>query len=99
MSHPFAWTIGGAIAVGGWQAAKWRQGTSYVRNLESSPEGYVLVEMDDDNVFVADPEHLQSLHGAQQSRTPVRYWINNFQRVYGQPRGGLGDVSLVKRFF
>ena len=78
--------------------AKWVRGTARVRDISSSPEGYVLVEMDDDNVFVADAESLHSLHAAQQTHTPVRYWINNFKRVYGRPRGGLGDHSLVKGF-
>lgn len=97
--HPVTWAVAGSIAVAGAQHAKWNKGTARVRHLESSPEGLVLVEMDDDNIFVADPEHLQSLHSAHQTQTPVRYWINNFQRFYGRPRGGLGDVSVVKRFF
>jgi hypothetical protein len=88
---------GASVAVWGLGKAKWRSNTAYVRHLESTADGYVLVEMDNNDAFVADLEQLQSLHGAQQSRTPVRYWINNFQRFNGLPRGGLGDVSLVKR--
>jgi hypothetical protein len=96
MLHPFknhpvvaGVTILGGIALK--NHAQWRKGSAYVRHLESTPDGYVKVEMDDDYTFIADPEHLQSLHGAQQTRTPVRYWINNFKTVYGLPRGGIGE--------
>jgi hypothetical protein len=95
--HPVAWAAASGLALVGLNRAKWKEGTARVRLLESGPEGLVLVEMDDDNIFVTDPEYLQSLHSAHQTQTPVRYWINNFQRLYGRPRGGLGDVSLAKR--
>ena len=90
-NHPVI--AGGGLMVGlaVKNRAQWRKGTAYVRHLESTPDGYVKVEMDDDYTFIADPEHLQSLHGAKQTRTPVRYWVNNFKTVYGLPRGGLGE--------
>jgi hypothetical protein len=90
-NHPAL--VGGTLLVGlaAKNHAQWRKGTACVRHLESTPDGYVKVEMDDDYTFIADPEHLQSLHGAKQTRTPVRYWINNFKQVYGLPRGGLGE--------
>lgn len=97
-NHPIVVACGGAIALAGLSKAKYTRGFACVRQLESTSDGYVVVEMDDDRVFVADLESLQSLHGAHQSRTPVRYWINNFKRIYGVPRGNLGDISLVSRF-
>lgn len=99
MSHPVAWAIGGFGALKALDKVKWVHGTARVCYLESSPEGWVLVEMDDDRVFVADPETLQSFHAARQTGTPVRYWIDNFHRVYNRPRGGIGDISIVRRFF
>jgi hypothetical protein len=97
--HPIRWAIGGTLAIAGASRAKWREGTACVRHLYSTPDGFVHVEMDDNNVFVADAEQLQSLHAAKQTHALVRYWINNFQRVDDTPRGGLGDISVVKRLF
>ena len=88
---------GGVVAVWTLKKAKWKYGSAYVRHIESTADGHVLVEMDNNDAFVADGEQLQSLHGAQQSRTLVRYWINNFERFNGLPRGGLGDARLVNR--
>ncbi len=97
--HPVTVGLAAGVAVAGVNKAKWKRGTACVRRLTSSPEGYLSVEMDDNSVFIADQENLQSIHSAQQNQTPVRYWINNFQRIYDIPRGGLGDISVVKRFF
>ena len=53
LHHPVAWAVAGSVAIAGTNRAKWSKGTARVRHLESSPEGLLLVEMDDDNVFVA----------------------------------------------
>jgi len=97
MGHPVLDIAVGLAAVALLKRAKWNHGSAYVRALQSTPDGWVVVEMDNNDAFVADLEQLQSLHGAQQSRTMVRYWTNNFQRVGGLPRGGLGDARLVNR--
>jgi hypothetical protein len=102
MSHPLQnHPIVAALGVGGALMAlnkvKYTRGTACVRLVEKTSDGYILVEMNDDRVFVADEESLQSLMGAYHSKTPVRYWINNFKRVYNVPRGSLGDVSLITR--
>jgi hypothetical protein len=78
-------------------ARKWSQRTARVRNLAISPEGWVLVEMEDDEAFAADPEHLPSLQVAWEARTPVRYWVNNFQSLHGLPRGGVGDIPSARQ--
>jgi hypothetical protein len=97
VSHPVAIAAGAGFALFGINKAKWASGTACVRQLEATSDGYICVEMEDNKAFIADLEYLQSLYGAQQSRTPVRYWINRFERYYGLPRGGLGDISLLNR--
>jgi hypothetical protein len=89
-NHPVIAAGGLMVGAGVKHHLQWRKGTAYVRYLESTPDGHVKVEMDEDYTFIAVPEHLQSLHAAKQTRTPVRYWINNFKTVYGLPRGGIG---------
>jgi hypothetical protein len=90
-NHPLIASGGLLVGLAVKDHVQWRKGIAYVRYLESTPDGYVKVEMDDDYTFIAGPELLQSLHGAKQTQIPVRYWINNFKTVYGLPRGGIGE--------
>jgi hypothetical protein len=102
--HPLATGIAIATAVGAGAIlakAKWTRGTARVRDLVIRPGGWVVVEMDDHAVFIADPENLQRLQSAQQSGAPVPYWINNFKIIDGRPHGGIdgiGDTTRAMQF-
>jgi hypothetical protein len=97
-AHPVAATAVGLGTIAMANKDKWTRGTARVRDYQTIQDGNVLVEMDDDNIFVADPEVLPSLYAAKKSGTLVRYWINNHKSFYKQPRGGLGDDSPFKGF-
>ena len=90
-AHPIA---GAAISIGTIVAvnnAQWTRSVARVRCYKQIQESHTLVEMDDDNIFVASPELLPSLYACRQSQTPVNYWICKTKRFYDQPRGGLGN--------
>jgi hypothetical protein len=97
MSHPVVASAVNVVAALAAARIKWSKGTARVRDLVISPEGWVLVEMEDGKAFSADPEHLQGLHVAWQAGTPIRYWVNNFLRVHGLPRGGVGDIPSARQ--
>jgi hypothetical protein len=97
MGHPVVVSAVSVVAAFAAARAKRSQGTARVRDLVISPEGWVLVEMEDGKAFAADPELLPSLQVAWQTGTPVRYWINNFLRVHSLPRGGVADIPSARQ--
>lgn len=90
--HPLVATTVTGAALLTHQAVKWTEGRARVRYIAAHEAGRILVEMDDDKAFIADPVLGPSLRAAQENQAPVHYKINNFARFYGMPCGNIAPA-------